>query len=70
MDVVDAEVVEETAASAAGSVTFNEPSDQPDGPTENPNGQLEDKDNGSVTFDGPSKVDLDQDRPALPKEEN
>jgi hypothetical protein len=68
MDVVDAEVVEEIA-SATGQ-TFNE--ELKDGPvdlTGNTKPQAEDAATGSETYDGSSKDALDQDRPALPKEE-
>jgi hypothetical protein len=66
-EIVDAEVVEEPAASAAGSKTFNEPLSQPDGPTKRP------EDNGSETFnESPKEPPVDvipDERPALPKEE-
>ena len=66
-EIVDAEVVEEPAASAAGSKTFNEPLSQPDGPTKEP------EDNGSETFnESPEEPPVDvipDERPALPKEE-
>jgi hypothetical protein len=69
MDVVDAEVIVEGESS--GSETFNE---SEDGPVDLTKGS---EDNGSVTFDGSLKDDMDpnsrehtnDERPALPKEE-
>jgi hypothetical protein len=60
-EIVDAEVVvEETAASAAGSETFNEPLSQPDGSTKVT------EVNGSGSSNDSSKVD---ERPAPTKED-